>query len=157
MHLKMIKFVHFMLCILWPGPSLRQPVRRLPFSHASWGSCGKNTGVVCHFLLQWTAFCQSSPLRFVLLGFPSTTWLIASLSCTSPFPWQGCDPQRGWDSITGSMGMNLSKSQEIVEDRGAWHAAVHGVAALDMTWRLNNHHHRLAALRWAEGLAPEVL
>ena len=27
--------------------------------------------------------------------------------------------------ITNSTDMNLSKSQEIVEDRGAWHAAVH--------------------------------
>ena len=30
-------------------------------------------------------------------------------------------------SITDSMHMNLSKLLEIVEDRGAWHAAVHGV------------------------------
>ena len=35
---------------------------------------------------------------------------------------------RGLDSITDSMGMNLSKFWETVEDRGAWHAAVHGVA-----------------------------
>ena len=32
------------------------------------------------------------------------------------------------DSIIDSMDMNLSKLQEIVEDRGAWCAAVHGVA-----------------------------
>ena len=32
------------------------------------------------------------------------------------------------DSITNSMDMNLSKFQETVKDRGAWHAAVHGVA-----------------------------
>ena len=31
------------------------------------------------------------------------------------------------DSISGSMDMNLSKLQEIVEDRGAWCAAVHKV------------------------------
>ena len=31
------------------------------------------------------------------------------------------------DSITDSMDMNLSKLQEIAEDRGAWHAAIHGV------------------------------
>ena len=32
------------------------------------------------------------------------------------------------DSITDSMDMNLTKFQEIVEDRGPWHAAVHGMA-----------------------------
>ena len=32
------------------------------------------------------------------------------------------------DSITNSIDMNLSKLRETVEDRGAWRAAVHGVA-----------------------------
>ena len=35
---------------------------------------------------------------------------------------------RWLDSIIDSMDMNLSKLQEIVDDRGAWHATVHGVA-----------------------------
>ena len=34
---------------------------------------------------------------------------------------------RWLDSIRDNMDMNLSKFQEIVEDRGAWFAAVHGV------------------------------
>ena len=38
-----------------------------------------------------------------------------------------------WDTITSSMDMNLSKLQEIVKDRGVWHAAVHRVAESDMT------------------------
>ena len=35
---------------------------------------------------------------------------------------------RWLNNTTDSMDMNLSKLQEIVEDRGAWHAAVHEVA-----------------------------
>ena len=40
---------------------------------------------------------------------------------------------RWLDSITDLMDMNLSKLQEIVEDRGAWCAPVHGIRELDMT------------------------
>ena len=35
---------------------------------------------------------------------------------------------RWLDSITNSMDMNLSELQVIVKDRGAWHAAVHGIS-----------------------------
>ena len=40
---------------------------------------------------------------------------------------------RWLDRITDSTDMNLSKLQEIVKDREAWHAAVHRVTELDMT------------------------
>ena len=45
------------------------------FSYCSWGSQGKNTEVVCHSLLQWTTFCQTSPPWPDRLGWPHTAWL----------------------------------------------------------------------------------
>ena len=45
---------------------------------------------------------------------------------------------RWLDGITDSMGMSLSELRDIVKDREAWRAAVHGIAKLDMTELLNN-------------------
>ena len=71
-------FLHWSLVAYWAPTNLGLHLLvsyLFAFSYCSWSSQGKNTEVVCHSLLQWSTFCQSSLPWPVHLGWPYTAWL----------------------------------------------------------------------------------
>ena len=86
-------------------------------------SWGKNPGVVCHSLVQWTLFCQNSSLWPIHLGGPAQQVSRLHRVTQAPLPRQGCDSLRGsWLDLWSSW--LCGGNREWVEKEMATHSSI---------------------------------